>query len=150
MAEPHDHALHPVLGELRWDEEGSAWTGSFALAEGRVVELSICSDGGDRRGSLEPAAGLFTWALENQSRLLDIALRAELLVLYNDTWRAQDAPPLTAEELAGRLQWGLLELSDSDPVPVRFVYQAGSLFGHRAVVVEVDTEGQYHDIDLWG
>jgi hypothetical protein len=35
-------------------------------------------------------------------------------------------------------------------VPIEFSYGAGELFGHHGVVVEVDAELRFRDIDLRG
>lgn len=77
-------------------------------------------------------------------------MRAELLELYNDTWRQGEEPVLSAEGLTALLEWTLLTVSASEIVPVEFSYQAGELFGGHDIAVEVDAELQFCDIDLRG
>jgi hypothetical protein len=88
--------------------------------------------------------------MASERQVLAEAMRAELLELYNDTWRQGDEPVLSAKELAARLDWQLLCVSASDIVPVEFGYGAGDLFGNHCVTIEVDAELQFRDIDLRG
>jgi hypothetical protein len=88
--------------------------------------------------------------MENERNVLSEALRAELLSLYNDTWRQSDEPILSANELEAWLEWQLLTISASEIVPVEFSYDAGELFGYHGVTVEVDAELQFRNINLRG
>ena len=64
-------------------------------------------------------------ALKAERRIIRAALKAELLELYNETWRQRADPVLTAAEMTDLLQWSLLEISASEIVPVTFSYEAG-------------------------
>ena len=141
---------HPDLGELRWDEQSSWWVTEFRLSSGKSLDVFIDPAEEDRLGFLEPAAKLFRWALGSEPSVLREAIRAELLELYNETWRQGSDPVLTAEELAGRLVWSVVEVSASDIVPVTFTYGAGDLFGGHCVAVEVGAKLRFRDIDLQG
>jgi hypothetical protein len=141
---------HPDLGELRWDEQSSWWCAEFRLPSGQALGVLIDPPEDNRLGFIETAAKLFRWALKAEQRVLRKAIRAELLELYNDTWRQGDDRVLTAEDLASQLVWSLVELSASDIVPVTFNYRAGDLFGGHYVAVEVDAELRFRDIDLQG
>ena len=76
--------------------------------------------------------------MANERQVLAEAIRAELLELYNDTWRQGDEPALSADELTTRLEWQLLDVRASGFVPIEFSYGAGELFGYHGVTVSVD------------
>jgi hypothetical protein len=150
MAKASETLRHPVLGELRWRPDDSHWATQVGPPAGGRVDVIVDPGDGDRHAFLEPAAKLFAWALKNERRVLRAALRAELLELYNDTWRREGEPVLSAKGLADRLQWSLLVVSAGDVVPVEFGYEAGGLFGGHSVTVEVDEDLRFSDIDLRG
>src|SRR6516162_1401957 len=108
MAKASEHLTHPVLGTLGWLPEYAHWFAQHALPSGGQLDVIVDSGDGDRFEFLSRAAELYRWAMDNERRLLAEALRAELLELYNDTWRQGDEPVLSATELAARLEWQLL------------------------------------------
>ncbi len=150
MAKASEHLTHPVLGTLGWLAEFSHWFTQLALPSGGQLDVIVDPCDGDRLEFLPRASELFQWAISNERQVLARAMRAELLELYNRTWRQSDEPKLSAKELTGRLEWQLLEIKASDFIPVEFGYGAGGLFGGHGVVVEVDAELQFHDVDLRG
>ena len=150
MAEASEHLDHPVLGPLGWLPEFSHWFTRVPLPDGRQLDVIVDPGDGDRHEFLPRAAELYRWAVANERRVLARAVRTELLELYNDTWRRNDQPELSARELTARLTWQLLSVSGSDVVPVEFSYAAGDLFGGHGVTIEVDDELQFSDIDLRG
>jgi hypothetical protein len=148
MAEASEHLTHPVLGTLGWLPKYSHWFTQLRLPSGDWLDVIVDPGDGDRLGFLPRAAELFQWALSNEPRVLAEGMRAELLELYNDTWRQGDEPVLSAEELTEQLDWQMLSISASDIVPVEFGYGAGELFGYHGVTIEVDAELRFRDIDL--
>jgi hypothetical protein len=150
MAKASETLRHPVLGELRWLPDDSHWATQVGPPAGGRVDVIVDPGDGGRHAFLEPAAKLFAWALKNERRVLRAALRAELLELYNDTWRREGEPVLSAKGLADRLKWSLLVVSAGDVAPVEFGYEAGGLFGGHSVTVEVDEDLRFSDIDLRG
>jgi hypothetical protein len=150
MPEASEHLIHPVLGTLGWLPEFSHWFVQLPLASGGQLDVIVDPGNGDRIKFLPRAAELFQWAMANERSVLADAMHAELLELYNYTWRQGCAPALTADELTERLEWQLLDISVSDIVPVAFSYGAGELFGNHGVTVEVDAELRFRDIDLRG
>ena len=150
MAEASEHLTHPILGTLGWLPEFSHWFTQRPLPSGGQLDVIVDPGDGDRFEFLPRATELFRWAMANERRVLADAMQAELLELYNNTWRQEDEPELSAEELAGRLEWQLLDISSSDIVPVEFSYDAGELFGCHGVTVEVDESLAFRDIDLRG
>lgn len=75
---------------------------------------------------------------------------AELPELYSDTWRRDDEPILSEEELTANLRWQLLCVSPDDDVPVTFTYDADDLLGGHIVAIEVNGETNFREIDLKG
>lgn len=150
MAKASKHLMHPVLGKMAWLPEYSHWFTQLKLPSGDWLDVIVDPGDGDRLQFLPKAAQLFEWALANERQVLAEAMEAELLELYNDTWRQNDELVLSAEELTARLNWGLLSVMDSDIVPVEFSYGAGELFGYHGVTVEVDAALKFRDIDLRG
>lgn len=150
MAEDSEHLTHPVLGTLSWLPEFSHWFTQFRLPSGEWLDVIVDPADDDRHEFLLRAAEMFRWAFDNGRRVLADAMRAELLELYNDTWRQGEEPVLSAEGLTALLEWTLLTVSASEIVPVEFSYQAGELFGGHDIAVEVDAELQFCDIDLRG
>ena len=150
MAEASEHLTHPVLGTLGWLPEFSHWFTQLRLPSGEWLDVIVDPADADRFEFLPRAAELFRWAFDHERRVLADAMRVELLELYNDTWRQEDEPVLSAAELTARLEWTLLTVSGSDLVPVEFGYHAGELFGGHGVAVEVGAELRFRDIDLRG
>ena len=150
MAEISEHLTHSVLGTLGWLPEFSHWFTQLTLPTGGQLDVIVDPGNGDRFEFLPRAAELFQWAMANERRVLAEAMQAELLEMYNETWRQGDEPELSAAGLSARLEWQLLTVSASDFVPVEFSYDAGELFGHHGVAVEVDESLAFRDIDLRG
>lgn len=150
MAEASEYLTHPVLGTLGWLPEFSHWFAQLPLPSGEQMDLIVDPGDGDRHEFLPRAAELFQWAMANERQVLANAMSAELLELYNDTWRQGDEPELSADVLAERLVWQSLTVSASDIVSVEFSYDAGELFGHHGITVEVDESLGFRDIELRG
>jgi len=140
MAKASKHLTHPVLGTLSWQSDSSDWYSQHALPSGGQLDVIVDPGDGDRFEFLSRAAELYRWAMDNERWALSEAMQAELLELYNDTWRQGDEPVLSAEELTAQLEWQLLVISASEIVPVEFSYGAGELFGCHGVAVEVDAD----------
>src|SRR5262245_64886908 len=150
MAKATETLKHPVLGELRWLPDYAHWFAQLRQPAGDWLDLIVDPGDGDRHAFLGPAVKLFRWAVKTERRVLRAALRAELLELYNDTWRQEGEPKLSAKGLADQLEWSLLTVSASEVVPVEFSYEAEDLFGGHGVTVEVDKELRFRDIELRG
>lgn len=150
MAEPSENLTHPILGTLGWLSEYSHWFGQLSAPDGGTLDLVVDPGDGDRYDFLPRAAELFQWAMANERRVLGKAMRAELLELFNDTWRQEPEPELTPAELTARLQWTFLKLSDSEIAPIVISYAAGELFGGHSVDVEIGSDFRFRDVDLVG
>jgi hypothetical protein len=150
MAGASETLTHPVLGSLAWMPDGPHWYTRYRLLSGVVFDVMVEPGGADRYEVIERAAKLFAWAVGNERRVLADAIEAELLGLYNGTWRRGDDAELDAGELATRLEWHLLTVNPGGVVPVEFTYGAGDLFGGHGVAVEVDQGLQFRDVDLRG
>ena len=149
MAEASETLTHPLFGELRWLLDSSHWEAQFTQPGGGRIDVTVAPEDEDRHAFLVRAAELLRWALDNERRILREALRAQLLKLYNDGWRQEDEPELSAEALANRLGWSMLAITASD-LPIELTYNPGDLFGGHTVVVEVDAQLRFRDAYLWG
>jgi hypothetical protein len=150
MAEVSERLSHPVFGELGWLPKYSHWFTQIRQPSGEWLDVIVDSGDDDRYAFLEPAATLFRWAQENERRILEEAIRATILDLYNDTWRQGDDDTLTEEELARQLEWVFLKISSSEVVPITFSYDAGDLFGRHCVDVDVNAQLRFRGIELVG
>lgn len=150
MAEASEFLTHPILGTLGWLPEHSHWFTQLRLPSGELLDVIVDPADDDRHEFLSRAGELFRWAFDNERQVLANAMRVELLELFNDTWRQEDEPVLSAAELTARLEWTLLTVSASDVVPVEFSYDADELFGGHGVAIEVDKKLRFRDIDLRG
>lgn len=150
MAEPSEKLSHPVFGTVEWLPRYSHWFAQLELPGGTALDVVIEPYDEDRHAFLKPAADLFGWAVANERRLFREAIQSYLLELYNEGWRQDDDPVLSADEFAGQLEWQFLEISDSEVVPVDFGYDAGDLFGGHTVTVELDKELKYRGAHLIG
>ena len=148
MAEASEHLTHPVLGTLGWLPEFSHWFAQLPRPSGGRLDVIVDPGDGDRHEFIEPAAGLFRRALKAEPRLRRQAIRAELLDLYNDTWRQAAEPVLSDGELASRLELTLVDVGTV--VPVTLHYEAGELFGGHGVAVELDERLRFDGLDLRG
>ena len=133
MTEASDTLEHPILGLLAWDSKSQWWVTIHRLPTGADLDVIIDSGTDNRFEFLTRAAELFQWAMVNERQVLAEAMRAELLELYNDTWRQGDEPVLSTEELTNRLDWQLLSISTNDIVPVDFSYSMESCSGITAL-----------------
>jgi hypothetical protein len=143
MAKAPDALTHPILGALAWEPAYGCWYGQHELPGGGVLFVQV-DPGGDRCASLKRAADLFLWAMKNEPQVLRQAVEA---MLELQGWRQGGAGP-SAEELKRELEWQGLAIRDGGDVPVEFGYGAGRLFGGQAVVVELDAELRFLDVDL--
>lgn len=150
MAEASEQPTHPVLGTLGWLPDYSHWFAQMRHPSGEWLDGIVDPADTNRFDFLPRATVLFQWAFENERRVLADAMRAELLELYNDVWRQGDEAVLSAGELTARLEWTLLTVSASEIVPVEFSYHVDELFGGHGVVVEVDAELPFRDVELRG
>jgi hypothetical protein len=150
MAEASEHLTHPILGTIGWLTDYSHWFTQLRLPSDEWLDVIVDPGDTDRFEFLPRAAELFRWAFDNERRVLADAVRAELLELYNGTWRRSDEPILSGVEMTARLELTLLCVSASEFVPVEFSYHAGEMFGGHGVAIEVDTELRFRDIDLRG
>src|SRR4051794_40088231 len=117
MAAEPETLTHPVLGVLTWDAKGRHWDARHELPDGETLDVQVSPGRHDPYAFLKRAADLFGWALANERRVLHEAVEAYLYDLYQG-WRQEEDPELSAEEFEGVLGWGLLEISDSELVPV--------------------------------
>ena len=151
MADDSETLTHPVFGVLKWDQQCSYWLGAHEPPDGEALDVIVQPGDGERRDFLKRAADLFLWALSNERRVRSEAIEAELLDLYNDTWRQGDDPVLSAAELEEQLRWVVLEIIDDEGIPpVTFSYRAGDLFGGHFLAVELDAGLKFRDADLQG
>lgn len=148
MAEASEHLTHPVLGKLGWLPEFSHWFTQLPLPFGRWLDVIVDPGDGDRHEFIEPAVGLLLRALKAEPRIRRQAIRAELLDLYNDTWRQADAAVLSADELVSRLKLALVDVGTV--VPVTLHYEARELFGGHSIAVELDERLRFDGLDLQG
>ena len=146
MAGASETLTHPILGLLTWESSYRCWYAQHEAPGGETLFLQV-EPAGDRYGFLKRAADLFVWALANERRVLREAVAAALLELYNDAWR-QGEPVLSAEELKREMDWQGLSIRDGEGVLVEFGYDAGRLFGGHVVIVELDDELRFLDVDL--
>ena len=142
MAGDSETLTHPVFGVLKWDPKHSYWFTQRELPGGGRLDVQVSPHKGDLDGFLKRAADLFLWALKNERRVLREAIQAYLLDLYNDGWRQEEDPVLTAEEFEGELTWEGLDISESEIVLVEFWYSDGGrdLFGGHVIVIEMDDQ----------
>jgi hypothetical protein len=152
MAEASEILEHPVFGSLGWLPDFDHWYTQYRRPNGHWLDVIVYPDDPDRYAAVEAAARLFPWALKNEQFILQDAMQAELLELYNDIWRGEDEPELTADELTARLDWQLVVIKTGrmSRFPVEFNYEAGYLFGYHGVTVKVDEKLAFHDIELRG
>jgi hypothetical protein len=144
---------HPVFGRLEWQPKESRWFTQYRLPSGGQLDVHIQPYRTDRHAFVDPAAELFQWALNNERRILRHAVKATLLELYNEGWRQDGDPMLSADEFAAQLEWQLLRLTANSAVPVEFWYDPGELyesFGGHVVSVEVGPGLQFRSAHLVG
>ena len=140
----------PGLGTLEWQPNYEWWFQQRTLPSGLHLEVIIDPPGAGRHAFLPRAAELVEWALQNERHALADAVRAELLELYNDVWRREEEPAVSADEMIGRLEWQLLHISDSQSVPLELSYDAGEMFGGHGVTVQLDGALRFRSVDLRG
>jgi hypothetical protein len=150
MAEVSETLKHPIFGSLGWLPKDSQWFTRYTLPSGRQLDVFVKPQKGDRHAFLKLAADLFCWAIENERSLFQQAMQTYLLELYNDGWRQEDDPLLSADDFSAQLEWQFLEVSDSEIVPITFGYDPGDLFGGHVVFVKVDASLRFRGAQLVG
>lgn len=149
MSKP-ESITHPLFGELRWDDQSESWFAQVRDSAGEWLDVVIEPGDEERHSVVERAASLFQRALPAEPRIQRAAVRQELLELYNDTWRRNDDPELTANDLIARLKFTFIKLQPGWDNPVTLSYDAGDLFGEHAVDVELDEKLRVTGTDLVG
>jgi hypothetical protein len=146
MTRLFDSSYHPVFGSLTWDDRRKQWSTQYRLQSGEQLDVVVDPGDEDRVAFLDQAAPYFTWALENERRILHEAITSHLLDLYNNGWREEEDPVLSAEEFTACLHWDLLKIGTI--VPVEFGYDPAEMFGGHGIMVKVDAQLQYRGASL--
>ncbi len=150
MEDAAETYTQPALAALEWQPKYEWWFQQRTLPSGEPLDVIINPSDADRHAFLSRAAELLEWALHNERAVLADAVRAELLTLYNDVWRNEEEPVLSADELIGRLEWQLLKISGFESVPIELSYYAGDMFGGHDPTVQLDGALRFRSIDLRG
>src|SRR4051812_2084794 len=106
-----ERLAHPVFGELEWRPQESEWFTQYRLPSGIQLDVHVQPYSSDRYTFVEPAAQLFRWAPGNERTVLSEAITVYLLSLYNDGWRQEGEPVLSAAEFAAQMEWQLLRIT---------------------------------------
>lgn len=143
--------IHPLLGHLVWVSEESLWVAHYHIPSGNQLTVYFNPHRTDRYAFIEPATELFRWAFDNERDVLYEAISAYLLNLYNEEWRQDDEPMLSADDFAALMQWKSVRITASSNVPIEFWYDPVKLyefFGGLAISVRVNANLQYHEASL--
>jgi hypothetical protein len=137
----------PVLGPLTFD---GGFSGSAPWL-GVPVEINLATDHGfgwDNGAQSAQATAHAFWADQAgwTARLQDAAV-AELLDTHNDTWRGDDAPPLTPDGFKARMRLERIEFEGHREFTAYF-NDGGLLYGHT-IVVAGDLSGPNY-CAIWG
>ncbi len=139
--------IHPVFGNLQWEEKFSWWFAQIRQASGEWLDVIVDPGDDDPAGFVERASRLYIRAMEAERELLREAVNTKLLDLY-ETWRQEDEPKLTAEELKDRLVLTFVRIDTI--IPITLSYDLGDVFGEHSVDVNVDSRWQIKGVDLVG
>jgi hypothetical protein len=146
---------HPILGEVRWDEQLIWWQAEVELAPGCSVFLCLSAETGQAPDVLFTAGVEYLeWARGAESRCRQ-QIADDLLDCYNDVWantdpdNPDDGPrPMTRQEFVERIQPSAIHLhSDGSGM---WYYEDQDLFAGHSIEVLVNTERVFSNAHLAG
>jgi hypothetical protein len=137
--------VHPVLGELVFDERYRWWVGSVAFGGRTKVKLTI-----DAPAAIDEA--LLATAVRVVSTIdcddLKAVATRQLYPLYHRTWRSEDGPDVDADGFRALLRPRAIHVQDDGAVSVSF--DDRRLFAGHDVVVGLDAELDPRGAELSG
>jgi hypothetical protein len=158
MDEPVRH--HPILGELRWDEQLRWWDAHVELAPGIPVAFCLSDDGGDQANAdpdkLFAAGGEYlAWARAAEPRCRQ-RIADDLLDCYNDVWantgpdNPDGGPGLlaTRDEFIARIRPSAVHLHTDGSGA--WYYDDGDLFAGHSIEVWVSADRVFSGAHLAG
>jgi hypothetical protein len=138
---------HPVFGKLKWEENNLWWFTQIRQESGEWLDVIVDPGDDDPSVFVERASQLYRQAMNAERELLQKAIKEKLLDLY-ETWRQEDEPKLTAEELQDQLELTFVRIDTV--IPITLSYDLGDVFGGHSVDVEVDRQLQFVRANLVG
>lgn len=138
---------HPAFGKLKWEETDQWWFTQIRQESGEWLDVIVDPGDDDPTQFVERASQLYRRAMNAERQLLQEAIKDKLFDLY-ETWRQENEPKLTAEELQDQLE--LIFVRIDTVIPITLSYDLGDLFGGHSVDVEVDRQLQFAGVNLVG
>jgi hypothetical protein len=118
-----------TFGRLSWDGRLNSWLGGVDLTPDLYVEIKIPGTEADRFMGFPAARDGLAWLLAHEPDARQ-QVAAEMVELYNDSWRDEDEP-ITAEEFANRIELVWASLGEDGSVLLSYSDGPTSMFrGH--------------------
>ena len=136
-----------VLGNLEVDESiENSYKGSF-IFKGNEIRIHVDTDG----EKIEETIGLarkFLFALEKYDKKARDYIVANSLQSYNEDWREEDEPILTAEEFDKNLRLNGINFLSTDSVD--FFYSENNMFGGHWLILQVFDGENFEYLQMYG
>ncbi|MDZ7957127.1 MAG: DUF2262 domain-containing protein [Aulosira sp. DedQUE10] len=134
-----------ILGELIWDSKLDWWSSQVEIYPGNIVNLSFDADDAETPTVIELVCHSFTRLQEQEANLRRCAAN-QLLDLYNDSWNNGD-------EIDCQTFMKLIKLAEvhiNSDGNANLYYDDGELFGGHVIIVSIDCDGAFTDVEIAG
>jgi hypothetical protein len=91
-----------TFGPLEWDPLIECWLGGIAWPDGLVTEVALWPPGGDPAADLQLARDGLAWVMANEEEARRLVAGA--MLEFVDELDGDDAGPITADAIAGRME----------------------------------------------
>ncbi len=138
--------VQEILQQLKPTGEWDEMKGSF-IWNGRKVSMSVVPD----EATLEDALALARRLLENFddfSRRSKDELLKECFAMYNDDWRQEGDPVLTAEEFLGNFHLTAINILGDKSVD--FFYDESGMFGNHCMIPQIFDGENFDGVMMYG
>jgi hypothetical protein len=135
-----------VFGPLSWYGLLDCWLGGIDWPPGLHTEVAIWTAADAGTPDLETARQAFDW-LKSHEEHARRCVASNMVGLYNDTWRNEEAP-ISAEEFMGRIE--LMRIGFPEDGSLLLSYDAGEQFGGHVLDAEFGPDRSFRDCQLIG
>jgi len=139
---------NPVLGVLTWDDNFAQWNAAIDFAPEDTVSISITPNDAGDDAAIASGADFITWLRENEPNARAYAA-GKMFELAED-WHEEDEEPeaITAASFAGRIT--LSEITFDSSGEASLWYNDGDVFAGHVIVVSVDANQAFTDVQMMG
>lgn len=141
-----DMNAHEVINSLKSTGEWGEMKGSF-IWDGRDVSISVDPDEATLESTLAFAARLLE-SFEDFVRRSKNELLKECFAMYNDDWRQEGDPVLTANEFLANFRLTAINILGDKSAD--FFYSEGGMFGNHSMIPQIFDGENFDGVMMYG